>query len=230
MHKVLSISFIILFLIFAAPLSAQNTESSSTPKTHRKFKDALPPARGFHWSVEWNGEYGGTDNYVDHTHWGIHFKGNLLNRNAVHINTGYQFNPYLYVGAGTGIEYQDRGYGDIFSTASPALYVGALWVVPVYGEIRGYLLNKPTTPFLQLRVGYAPSIYAAEKRYVAESSSYNNLSIGVRIYSHLSITAGYLFMYQPAYLTGYDKYDNTEVIDREHPYQHYCTIGTTVNF
>ncbi|MCW3128114.1 MAG: hypothetical protein JWO03_3772 [Bacteroidetes bacterium] len=217
-----------LFIILASSLIAQ--QASLEPSTHKKKKPFFDPAptHVVNWYLEWNGQYGGSSNFINYTHFGIHFLGDIRNRNALHGGAGYFFNPHLYVGGGTGIEYQDRGYSDD-NGFDPNNYVGALWVVPVYAEVRGYLLNKPTTPFLQLRAGYAASIYAGEKRHYSRNSSYNNLSVGVRIRNLVSVTVGYLFMYQNGYLIGYDRFDNYRPLIGGPAYQHYATIGFTVN-
>lgn len=223
---------VVLTLLIALSnfLPEQLDATPAHPKKEKHKFNEPAPAKGFYASAEWIGQYGGTRNYVDRRHFGIHFIGNLLNRNALHFNLGYLFTPHIYAGGGAGIEYQDRGFGDYTGDPKLVLYVGALWVVPVYAELRGYFFNKPTTPFLQLRMGYAPSIYAAEKRFASYNSSYNNFSIGVRINNHLSLSLGYLFMYQPAFLTGFDRtQNNSMIVDRVHQYQHYCTVAVVLH-
>jgi len=80
-------------------------------------------------------------------------------------------------------------------------------------------------------VGYAPSIYSGEGKHTVENSSYNNISIGVRIFSHVSVTAGYLFTYQPAFVIGYDETQNNKIIlEKASPYEHRLTVGVSVGF
>lgn len=59
----------------------------------------------------------------------------------IELNTshGYQFNPYLYVGAGLGINY----YSD------PEL-VG----MPIFANIRANVLDNKIAPFVDLKIGY----------------------------------------------------------------------------
>ena len=197
-----------------------------------------PPKKGFHHSIEWGGIYGGPANQVSYRMFGHTFNADMRDRDAIRMNAGYQFNPYLYVGGGMGVEFQYQAYSNrIYVEWPPASlnpyvnYTGSLVLVPIYGEIKGYLLKKPISPFLQLRVGYAPAIYIGEGQRTAENSSYNNISVGVRIYSHLSITAGYLFMYQPASVSGYLQSPTgayTPIIDRSSPYQNRFTVGIAI--
>ena len=85
----------------------------------------------------------------------------MAEREAIRFNAGYQFNPYLYVGGGVGAEFQYRAYNNIIAYDNNLLtypppsygggiqnYTGTLVIVPIYGEIKGYLLKKPVSPFL----------------------------------------------------------------------------------
>ena len=199
------------------------------------------PKKGFHSSIEWGGIYGGPANQVSYRMFGHTINQDMRDRDAIRMNAGYQFNPYLYVGGGVGAEFQYQAYSNkvfadyppgsqIIIAYSTASYTGSLVAVPIYGEIKGYLLKKPISPFLQLRVGYAPVIYIGEGQHIAENSSYNNISVGVRIYSRLSITAGYLFMYQPQSVSGYDETNNhnAPLSGTASPYQHRFTVGIAV--
>lgn len=59
------------------------------------------------------------------------FKLNLIN--------GYQFNPYVYLGVGVGYRYY-------FNSSIP--------IIPIFGDLRLYLLNNKYTPFLSIAIGY----------------------------------------------------------------------------
>jgi hypothetical protein len=199
----------------------------------------VAPKKGFHHSLEWGGIYGGPRNQVTYRMFGHTFNQDMRDRDAIRMSAGYQFNPYLYVGGGVGAEFQYQAYsnrvvndvyGGLFFTNQS--YTGSLVVVPIFAEVKGYLLKKPISPFLQLRMGYAPAIYSGEGKHVVENASYNNISVGVRIYSHLSITAGYLFMYQPASVSGFDQTNNNNnnnpIIDKSSPYQHRLSVGIAI--
>ena len=195
------------------------------------------PKKGFHHSIEWGGVYGGPRNQVSYRMFGHTFNSDMRDRDALRVNLGYLINPYLYVGGGVGAEYQLKSYADrTYSDVLPPIpvystvnYTGSLWVVPIYGEIKGYLLKKPISPLLEMRMGYAPVIYVGEGQRTVEHSYYENISVGVRIYSHLSITAGYLFMYQPTSVSGYDETNHNRVIlDNSSPYQHRFTLGVAI--
>ena len=53
---------------------------------------------------------------------------------------GYQFSPYYFGGIGVGVNYYDTQYG--------------AWSVPIYGDVKAYLLNNSITPFIDLKIGY----------------------------------------------------------------------------
>jgi hypothetical protein len=213
----------------SAPSADQPSKKSCKMSDYcAKMKE--PPKKGFHHSIEWGGIYGGPRNQVTYRMFGHTFNQDMRDRDAIRMNAGYQFNPYLYVGGGMGAEFQYQAYNNVSLSAVdfvPA-YTGSIVLVPIYAEVKGYLLNKPISPFLQYRMGYAPVIYIGESSRTVENASYNNISIGVRIYSHLSITAGYMFIYQPAAVSGYNEYQPNKyspMIDRSSPYQNRFTVG-----
>ncbi len=59
---------------------------------------------------------------------------------GVHHAMGYRFNRLVGVGVGTGIETHDFDFKRNF--------------IPVYAEVRGFLLSKKITPYYALKVGY----------------------------------------------------------------------------
>jgi len=250
MTKQIKLTAFLLSLMLSSALMAQDTQKETPAPAAEQTappaaKKSCPmagccmhmkkeaPKNGFHHSIEWGGIYGGPANQVSYRMFGHTINTDMRDRDAIRVNAGYQFNPFLYVGGGVGAEFQYQAY----TNPSPGgvdvdyHYTGSLVVVPIYAEIKGYLLNKPVSPFLQLRVGYAPDIYIPGQGHpdMVESSSYNNISVGVRIYSHLSITAGYLFMYQPTSVSGYDEtLHNAPILDKSSPYQHRATVGIAI--
>jgi len=62
---------------------------------------------------------------------------------------GYQFNPYLFVGGGAGVDiFKDairKGTNDQRSEFS----------IPVFADVRGYLLKGGISPYVDAKVGYA---------------------------------------------------------------------------
>jgi hypothetical protein len=221
-----------------APTTATTTPAgkSCNMGDHCK-KMMVAPKKGFHHSIEWGGVYGGPRNQVTYRMFGHTFNSDMRDRDAIRMSAGYQFNPYLYVGGGVGAEFQYQAYTNQVWDANPIginpystqAYTGSLVVVPIFAEIKGYLLKKPISPFLQMRIGYAPAIYTGEGKHIVENASYNNISVGVRIYSHLSITAGYLFMYQPTSVSGFDQTNNNNpILDKSNPYQHRFTVGIAI--
>lgn len=92
-------------------------------------------------------------------YWAGGYKGPEL-----YFTYGYQFNRYLFAGGGTGIHYMTD-----YSTVS----------IPVFADVRGYLLNGPIAPFVALRLGYKFNTKEAP-RHAKKGGFYCNPFIGVR--------------------------------------------------
>lgn len=75
-----------------------------------------------------------------------------LDRVEISTAHGYQFNPYLFVGAGFGVNY----YTD-----------AELCNIPVFANLRANLLNAKITPFVDVKIGY--SVVDIEGFYFAPS-------------------------------------------------------------
>lgn len=98
------------------------------------------------------------------------------NRMEVTTSHGYQFNPYIYAGLGTGIHYYFSGdtYEDYF-----------IWAVPIFANFRADFMNKKIAPFLDLKIGYI--IYNdAEGFYLSPTVGYRfgfngNLALNVGV-------------------------------------------------
>lgn len=66
---------------------------------------------------------------------------NSADRIALFTSHGYQMNPYVFVGAGAGVNYY---------------YDGEMWSVPIFADARGTLpLDGSFTPFLDIKIGYS---------------------------------------------------------------------------
>ncbi|MEL6590989.1 MAG: hypothetical protein AAFQ68_12955 [Bacteroidota bacterium] len=63
--------------------------------------------------------------------------GNTTLNPTMSYRIGYQWNRYLGLSAGAGIDFLQAGL-----------------VLPVFGELSGYLYDRPTTPYYSLRAGY----------------------------------------------------------------------------
>lgn len=101
---------------------------------------------------------------------------------------GYQINPYVFVGAGAGVNYYH----------SPDL-----WSVPIFANARGTLLDGPISPFLDIKIGYA----AADV-----SGFYFSPTVGCR-FSNFTLSAGYELQgadITTLYYSGYSYYTKTE--------------------
>lgn len=60
---------------------------------------------------------------------------------SVSTSHGYQFNPYLFVGAGLGVDYH---------------FDWETMFLPVFADIRGYFIDSRISPFLGVKIGYSP--------------------------------------------------------------------------
>ena len=63
-----------------------------------------------------------------------------IGRAAVFTTHGYQFNPYLFVGGGVGV---NRFLSE------------KAWGVPVFAKVRVDMFNKSISPFIDAKVGYS---------------------------------------------------------------------------
>jgi opacity protein-like surface antigen len=103
-----------------------------------------PPKKGFHHSIEWGGIYGGPANNVSYRMFGHTINADMRDRDAIRMNAGYQFNPYLYVGGGVGAEFQYEAYANrvladyppgsqiiALYSPSPASYTGSQVLIPI---------------------------------------------------------------------------------------------------
>jgi hypothetical protein len=246
MTKLFKHSALILVLTMSLAAVAQDAKTESpAPADGAKKTCAMggcmammkqAPKKGFHATIEWGGVYGGPRNDISYRMFGRTFNMNMTFREAVRVGAGYQLNDRLYLGGGAAAEFQYKAFTNKNFGLEPNTtnYTGSLWVVPIFAEIKGYLLKKPISPFLQWRVGYAPAIYVAEGQPIVEHSYYDNFSVGVRIYNHMSITAGYLFRYQPQSVTGFDKSGDlgasrTVMTDKSSPMEHRFTLGIVIH-
>lgn len=105
---------------------------------------------------------------------------------------GYQFNPYIYTGAGIGIHY----------------YIDSeVWALPIFGHIRANILDKKTSPYIEFKIGY--SITEDVK------GLYISPSIGCKINS-LNVSVGYI-MQKAKY--DYDEYSYEDYYYHEYNYK-----------
>lgn len=66
-------------------------------------------------------------------------------RLTVSFVNGVQFNPYLFLGLGTALNFYPRGEE-----------IG----IPIFANVRGHFIRGNVAPFLDLRVGYSPLVDA----------------------------------------------------------------------
>ena len=92
---------------------------------------------------------------------------------------GYQFNPYLYVGAGIAANY----YFD-------AEVIG----MPIFAHVRGNILNNSISPYIDFRIGYSP-LKDVQGLYLTPS-------IGCKIKS-FNVSVGYVMQKAKYYYSDY---------------------------
>lgn len=131
---------------------------------------------------------------------------------SIHTVNGYQVWPYLFVGAGVGVD-RLTSYRQTF--------------IPVYGRISSEFLKKRVTPYVYADGGYAwmvadnVSSTDGYSSYHREGGAYVTAGGGVRIYTRsrasVMISAGYRRMYSHvrySYL-----YDGSTIYDTRRTYQ-----------
>lgn len=100
-----------------------------------------------------------------------------VDRLELSTSHGYQFTPYLYVGAGVAANY----YTD-----------AETFGLPIFAHIRGNILDNRISPYIDFRIGYSP-LEEAQGFYMAPS-------VGCKIYS-FNINFGYV-MQKVRYISG----------------------------
>lgn len=76
------------------------------------------------------------------------------------FSLGGQINPYLFIGAGSGLQYLT----DLEKAC-----------IPVFADIKGYLLKGSITPYVSLKIGYKFPLYAG-----LDGGFYCSPTVGVR--------------------------------------------------
>jgi hypothetical protein len=93
--------------------------------------------------------------------------GNYVNGFNIHIKSGYQFHRLLGAGIGTGVDFYNVNIGTI---------------VPVYGEVRGYLSERNISPFYTLAAGVGVPIRDQNSAFNdGEMGIYLAPSVGLRL-------------------------------------------------
>ena len=89
----------------------------------------------------------------------------LFSTTDIYTTHGFQFNPYLYVGAGAGIR-----LGDSYTA------------IPIYADVNYTMLKKKVSPFIDAKIGYS---------LLDASGFYMNPGVGVNwnFYKGLSVNA-----------------------------------------
>ncbi len=102
---------------------------------------------------------------------------------------GYQFSPHIFFGAGIGIDYMASG---------------KCVKLPIFADFRTYFLDRNTSPFLGMKIGYALGGKYSEKinpGFYLNPTFGLSFPVGKRIYMNAAfgynliqeISAGYLY-------------------------------------
>ena len=101
------------------------------------------------------------------------YKMDRFEFNAIY---GYRFNPYFYMGAGTGFHY----YSDMETT-----------IMPVFADFKINFTNGKVVPYADLRAGYGFFLAKAN----SNAGAYLAPSLGIRFFAkrkgHLNLSVGY---------------------------------------
>ena len=77
-------------------------------------------------------------------------------RGEIDYIAGYRFNNYLFAGAGIGLNYDDEGEWDYYSTETSDFYwmeLRNMYSIPIYAHARAYLGKKRFQPFFAFSAG-----------------------------------------------------------------------------
>lgn len=90
-----------------------------------------------------NFQYKETNGYKGFLELGYTFGTGDYGEDELEINGtyGYQFNPYFFLGAGTGVHFY-------FDSSKVAL--------PIYADLRANFIKSSITPFVGIKIGYSP--------------------------------------------------------------------------
>lgn len=111
------------------------------------------------------------------------------------LNWGYQLNPYVFVGVGSGLD------------IDPAIDNG---FVPLFANVRFNLSKKQNTPFVDVKIGTSLVLSAESDVYndlLLEDHFYRGIAVG---YSWGNVDVAYQY-----FIHGYDRFDYDEYIDQE---------------
>ena len=127
---------------------------------------------------------------------------------------GYQFNPYFFMGAGLGLDYNSKR-DRIF--------------MPIFANVRFNIINKRVSPYIDLRGGYSPISDA--------DGGYFNFSTGVSIMfkPRFGLYAGFTYtMQQMSVIRTYTNYsystNRQNLSFTENEYMHYVGFKVGLEF
>ena len=108
------------------------------------------------------------------------------------VTAAYQFNPYLSIGGGIGLEYRNDNlylFDSIGMMSSGERY--SLMSLPIYANTRVYFCDRKLSPFLDLKAGYQIPVTESDVLYAAQEAleglfaiamlgvQYKNIDLGV---------------------------------------------------
>ena len=79
----------------------------------------------------------------------------------------YQFNPYISLGGGTGLSYNnfDEDFGQHFFS------------IPIYANIRGYFCDRKWSPYYDIKLGFNGTINQKDYYYESEINKYTEINL-----------------------------------------------------
>ena len=110
-----------------------------------------------------------------------------LGRVELTTSHGYQFNPYLFVGAGTGFQYYHEA---------------ETFTMPIFADIRANFMRGPIVPFIGFKAGYTFALSEG----AGGLGCYFAPSVGVKYVVSPSVALNFTLGYS-AQIINYDYYD-----------------------
>lgn len=129
---------------------------------------------------------------------------------TINCSINYQFNPFLSIGTGTGM---NGIYADHYRTYNET---ALLFAFPLYANARVYFLDRKWSPFLDVKVGYNSKLNQATLHYsrnleVSLKGPLVSGTVGVQ-YKHwdFGISMGGFTLYHNEYEYINNEYHNTD--------------------
>ena len=134
------------------------------------------------------------------------------------VTAAYQFNPFLSIGGGTGLEYRTDNlylFDSIGMMSSGERY--SLVSLPIYVNARVYFCDRKLSPFIDLKAGYQIPVSESNVLYAAQETLESLFAIAMLGAQYKNIDLGVALAYFKA--KGYDQSVETIMVRLAYNFQ-----------